>query len=164
MPIDAMPDLPYQHIPVMVAQAKGTGHPMKEKFDRVIGICHLAMNPPVPATTAVNSLSPVLEVKDYLVKFEHRRITTTRIISRVLQQPKHGTLEDGGGGDYVYVPTEAGYIGKDEGAVLVEMSDLRIKVTYFFRILDSLPTDSDEEKYCRTYKWRISQGSSSNVA
>jgi hypothetical protein len=65
-------------------------------------------------------------------------------------------LRDGGQGTYSYVP-EAGYLGNDQATIMVEVSGLEIKVRYFFKVLNSLPTDSDQEKYCPRYKWQISK-------
>jgi hypothetical protein len=151
MPIDTLPSLPPIETPALVAQANAT----KPQFDRVIAICHLAQNPPIPPNTAVNGLSTVFAVKDYLVKHEHRKIKEP-ISSKILQQPEHAFLQDEGAGEYSYVPNDPNYLGKDQAEVLVEISGLRIKVKYFFRVLDSLPTDADEQKYCPRYKWRIS--------
>ena len=76
----------------MVAQAsavaQGTG-----KTDRVIGICHLAQNPADPPNSAVNVLSTVFAVEDYLTKWEHKKIEGI-VTSRILQQPSHGLLRD----------------------------------------------------------------------
>jgi hypothetical protein len=154
MPIYVMPDVPPQYVPVMVAQAS-VGGQGAEKFDRVIGICHLAQNPAVPPSSAVNVIEPLMEVEDYLTKFEHIKIEGS-ISFHILQQPVHGLLRDGGEGAYSYVP-ETGYLGKDQATVLVEISGLKIKVKYFFQVLNTLPTDEDQAEYCPTGKWRISQ-------
>jgi len=154
MPIYVMPDVPPQYVPTIVAQASVAGQGT-EKFDRVIGICHLAQNPADPPDTAVNVISSIFEIEDYLTKWEHKKIEGA-ISSRILQQPVHGLLEDGGDGNYVYVPSP-NYLGKDQATILVEISGLKIKVIHFFQVLNTLPTDEDQAEYCPKHKWRISQ-------
>ena len=62
--MDIPPDVPAQYAPVIIAQA---ARPQKTatKFDHTIGVCHLIENP-AGSPSAVNSLSPVLLVWDYL--------------------------------------------------------------------------------------------------
>ena len=154
MPIYVMPNVPPQDVPVMVAQATAVAQ-SSEKTDRVIAVCHLAQNPANPPSTAVNVIEATMAVEDYLTKWEHKKIKGI-VTSRILQQPSHGLLRDEGGGAYSYVP-ELGYLGKDQGTLLVEMSGLKVKVIYFFQVLGTLPDDADEQQYCPKYKWKISQ-------
>ena len=67
-----MPELPPQYAQVVVAQAS-LGQKGDAKTDRTIGVCHLIENPPIPAGSAVNAISPVTTVWEYLKKLERSR-------------------------------------------------------------------------------------------
>lgn len=154
MPFVDLPSLALLEPVYLVAQAPVGAAPVS-KPDRVVGVCHLAMNPPVPPKTAVNSISPLFSAKDYLTKWEKVKVEDEGRTS-VLKQPDHGILVDGGGGNYYFEP-EAGYLGKDQATILVEVAGMKIHMKYFFQVLTSLPDDYDRKRYCpERSKWRIS--------
>lgn len=90
-----VPNIPAQEPPLMVADASAAQN-TAQKYDRVIGVCHLSANPYVPLS-AVNSLSPPLAIKGYYRNEEHYKIEGQASVS-VLQMPVHGVLVDDGGG------------------------------------------------------------------
>lgn len=61
--ISDVPNIPAQEPPLMVADASATQN-SAQKYDRVIGICHLSANPFIPKS-ADNVLSPSMEVESY---------------------------------------------------------------------------------------------------
>lgn len=134
------------------------------QFDRVIGICHLSENPFDP-TSAVNSMSTPLAIKNYFRNEEHYKIEGQANVS-VLQLPAHGTLEDVGKGNYAYYP-EKGYIGNDRATLLVEVGGKKIKVEYFFRVMKSVPDSEGLDPYkdfCpkKLKLWKISSITDTN--
>lgn len=153
MPFVDIPSLAFLDPAYVVAQAPVYA-PTVSKPDRVIGVCHLAMNPPVPPKTAVNSISPLFSAKDYVTKWEKTKVEDEGRTS-VLKQPDHGILVDGGGGNY-YLEPERGYLGKDQATILVEVAGMKIHMQYFFKFLQSLPDDYDKARFCPKSKWRIS--------
>jgi hypothetical protein len=70
----------------------------------------------------------------------------------VLQQPKHGRLDDVTG---FYYP-DSGYSGKDSVTYLVEIGGHRVKVMYFIQMNPGVG-DESYRKLCPTpYYWKIS--------
>ncbi len=132
-----------------------------QKFDRTIGICHLSENPFDP-TSAVNSMSPALAIKNYFRVQEHRKIGG-QANYRVLRAPVHGTLLGPENDGFVYYP-ENGFFGNDRASILVELSNKKIRVEYFFRVMTSIPQqyesepDIYEQGYCpkKARVWKIS--------
>jgi hypothetical protein len=101
-----VPSIPAQEPPVMVADATAAqGSSAPQQVDRVIGVCHLSESPFVPQS-AVNSLSPPLEIKNYFRVKEHYTIEGQPSAS-VLQMPAHGALVDDGGGIMFTFPRKA---------------------------------------------------------
>lgn len=84
-----------------------------QQSDLTIGVCHLSENP-YDATSAVNTMSPALALKNYYSRvgqkaFEDFRITIDRL-------PTHGKLEDIGKGNYAYYPHD-GFRGNDRATL-----------------------------------------------
>lgn len=141
----------------MVADAS-TAQNTATQYDRVIGVCHLSENPFDP-TSAVNSMSPPLDTKNYFRVQEHYKIEGQPSVS-VLQVPAHGTLVDDGGGDYVYYP-EKGYLGNDRASLLVDMGGKKIRMEYFFRVMQQVPDQDGVDPYAdncpnKVRVWKIS--------
>lgn len=90
-----VPNIPAQEPPLIVADASAL-QGKTQKYDSIIGVCHLSANPFVPQS-AVNSLSPPLELKNYFRINEHYKIEGKANVS-VIQMPTHGALVDDGGG------------------------------------------------------------------
>ncbi len=160
--------LPAQEPPMMVAEATKT-QDTAQSYDRVIGVCHLSESPFVPQS-AVNVLSPSMEVAAYYRKQEHLTIGNQPSVS-VLQTPVHGSLVDEGGGYYAYYP-EKGYLGNDRATLLVEVGGRRVRMEYFFRVMQSIPQQYDEtmptpyeESNCpeKTRVWKISSATDVQV-
>ena len=158
--MDIPPDMPAQSTPVVIAMAS---HDKKgaAKTDRTIGICHLIENQPDSMYSAVNGLSPVLAVKSYIWKQEHILIDKADLKDAkvsILQKPKHGVLKDEGSGYYGYNPSNLDYRGPDRATVLVEVAGRKVKVKYFFKVMQSVPGGTEGyKKYCpKGEVWKIS--------
>jgi len=162
-----MPDVPPQHAPVMVAQASQAKQ-ANATADRTIGACHLIENPPDPPMTAVNSMSPVLSVWNYLKRQERPTpewLSTDAYNAAkvsILQGPGHGVLEDKGDGNYLYVPTRD-YYGQDRATLHVEIGGRTVRIIYFFSLLSFVPGGTEgynpysDKKYCpKGRMWKIS--------
>jgi len=160
-----MPDMPPQYTPVVIAQASQAKQ-ANATTDRTIGVCHLIENPPIPSGSAVNAISPVTTVWEYLKKQE--RLTPKQLTDEmfkaaktsVLQGPGHGTLQDEGGGYYGYHPAPD-YFGQDRSTLLVEIGGLKVKAMYFFNVLHGVGGgDQDpykDKKNCpKGEMWKIS--------
>lgn len=98
----------------------------------------------------------------YLREHDHHNFEGKTSVS-VLKRPTHGVLENGGDGNYAYFP-EKGYIGKDRATLLVEVGGKKVKMEYFFRVMQSIPQDYEtgpskyEESKCpkKVRVWKIS--------
>jgi hypothetical protein len=130
-------------------------------YDRVIGVCHLSESPFVPKS-AVNTMAPSMETKDYYRKKEHYKIEGQANIS-VLKMPEHGEMKGPVNEAFVYYP-DKGYIGNDHASLSVEVGGKMVRVEYFFRVMQSIPQqyesepDVYEQGYCpkKARVWRIS--------
>lgn len=158
-----MPNVPPQYTPVIIAQAS----PAQEapaKIDRTIGICKTLSNPPSGGPTAGNTLTPAQDVASYFYAAEKRTVAGASTIT-VLEQPKHGKLEDVGTmafdemkhavrdtgvRSYNYIP-ESGYLGGDKATLLVDIGGYKVKAEYAFQISAKF-----DEKLCPTSYWKIS--------
>jgi hypothetical protein len=162
-----VPDMPPQYTPVVIAQASQATE-ANATTGRTIGVCHLIENPPIPPETAVNSMSPALSVWGYLKKQERPTpgwLTTDVYRAAkvsILQGPSHGELKNEEKRDYRYVPT-LNYYGQDRATLLVEMGDLKVKVMYFFNVMQSVPGGTEgydsrqDKKNCpKGRMWKIS--------
>lgn len=160
-----MPTIPPQYTPVVIATSTQAE---KENggADRIIGICHLAENPTDRPPSIVNFIEPISQVWAYLQKYEGRtvdiRVDLETAKVSVLQAPEHGTLKGEGNRDYRYVPW-SDYTGTDRATLLVGIGGLKVKVVYFFRVLNHVVPGSEEydpyedKKNCPNgYQWRIS--------
>jgi hypothetical protein len=75
----------------------------------------------------------------------------------------HGSLTDEGDGDFAYLP-EKGYIGSDRATLLVEVGGKKIRMEYFFRVMQTVPDAYEgepsiwEQGYCpvKARVWKIS--------
>jgi hypothetical protein len=142
--MDLPPNVPAQSTPVVMAMAS---HNKKAtaKTDHTIGICHLIENRPDARYSAVNSLSPVLAVWGYLERQgqlppEQLTVEVYKAAKlSVLQHPKHGTLGDEFEGSSSYDPTALDYRGPDRATFLVEVAGRKVKVRYFFNVMQSTP-------------------------
>lgn len=155
---EGIPSIPSQEPPVMVADASSVQSSAPQQVDRVIGVCHLSENPYDP-TSAINSMSPPLDTKNYFRVHEHYKIEGQPSVS-VLQIPTHGTLVDDGGGDYVYYP-EKGYLGNDRATLLVELGSKKVRMEYFFRVMQHVPDQEGVNPYAdncpnKVRVWKIS--------
>jgi hypothetical protein len=106
-------------------------------------------------------MDPSLVLKNYFRAQEHRKIEGQASIS-VLQMPKHGELRNEGAGYFAYYP-EKGYIGNDRATLLVETGGKKIKMEYFRRVMQTVPSAEDEpaiyeQGYCplKARVWKIS--------
>lgn len=139
--------------------------------ERTIGVCHPLSNPAQPqipgaTTSAENSLSPVLSVKNYFYSVENLTVEGKSSVI-VLAGPKHGRLEDigttvydengspirdTGERNYLYIP-EPDYLGNDSATLLVEIGGYKVKMVYSFRVETVV---NDFYELCPKPFWRIS--------
>jgi len=127
-------------------------------FDKVIGVCHLSENPYDP-TSAVNAMNPSLAIRNYYRVEEHYKIEGQPSVS-ILQMPAHGTLEDVGKGYFAYYP-EKGYLGNDRASLLVEVGGKKVRMEYFFRVMQQVPDQDGVDPYAdncpnKVRVWKIS--------
>ena len=146
-----MPDVPPQFAPVVIAQAS-QAQKGDATADRTIGVCQLLENPPNPPDTAVNSVGVLGAVRNYFYIVERREIEGSGKVT-VLQNPEHGTLEMGSVGGRYHPALD--YYGPDRATFLVEIGSRKVKVIYFFQVLDGV-TDERYERLCPKEYWKIS--------
>jgi len=160
-----MPNVPPQYTPVIIAQAS----PAQEapaKIDRTIGVCKALSNPPPSSGTPPmgNTLTPARDIASYFYTAEKRTVAGTSTVT-VLEQPKHGKLNDVGTvafdemkhavrdtgvTSYNYIP-ESGYLGGDQATLPVNIGDYKVKAEYVFQVSAKF-----DEKLCPTSYWKIS--------
>lgn len=151
-----MPNLPNQSPSVvMVAQAnqKQNNH---TKPERVAGVCAVvanvgAENPYGDIPGDQVGISPWGDVSSYFKRFEHRNINKSygsvypvdTSTATIMQVPRHGALIefsfDTAGGRttaYRYKP-DAGYLGDDDAVIDGEVNGLKVKLHYYFHVLDT---------------------------
>jgi hypothetical protein len=168
--MDMPPDVPPQYAPVVIAQVvqsqKDTAN-----ADRTIGVCQLIDNPPnAPREpwTAGNGLDPLRAVRNYFRIIENQRVDLRGARLSVLENPKHGTLQETisatieasgyEGKGYFYIP-EAGYLGKDRVTFLVELADGRkVKAVHYLKVMIGVVEEDIEDKgHCPNGNyWKIS--------
>ncbi len=166
MAVPAMPNVPPQNVPVMIAQAN-QAQAGNATTVRTIGICATAPN---QNYSGENGLAPIYSSQSYFEMHENRTVTSPA--TTILQQPKHGVLRliteaDGnrfGEGDfvaanqlYVYLP-EAGYVGKDSATILVDFGSVKVTVKYYFHAVSGPVGDNWIQEYCapKGMYWKIS--------
>ena len=150
-----MPDVPPQYAQVMIVQASQAQR-SSGQTDRTIGVCSLVENP--MRNSAINGVGPIGAAQLYFQNVERREVLAAGVVT-VLTNPQHGTLEqrtDAPGG-YLYLP-KSGYFGPDRAAFLVEMGDKKIRMEYFFKVLEGVADTAYEDKrYCPNGdEWKIS--------
>ncbi|MES2049933.1 MAG: hypothetical protein V4447_16145 [Pseudomonadota bacterium] len=133
-----VPNLPFQES--VVSNASATTQPNTQKFDRVIGVCHLSENP-YDTLSAVNTMSPALVIENYF--FDRGQKAPGKAKATVMKMPDHGKLEDVGDGNYAYYPDKA-YKGGDRATLMVEMSGKKVKMEYFFRVMQTIPQEYED--------------------
>ncbi len=160
--VDLPPDVPTQYAPVVIAQASQV-QKGDVKVDRTIGVCQPVENQPDAHQYAYNSVSPIETVWIYFTKHEQIAVAMHTGKASLLQRPEYGVLKGGDGGHFAYASTKPGYIGPDRATVLVEMGGYKVKVMYFFNVLQGVPggnEGSDPQginKYCPQGRlWKIS--------
>ena len=159
-----MPDVPPQYAPVVIAQAPQVPPPAQQvsaKIDRTIGVCHLIQNSPNPPGTAVNALSPLGSVSDYMITVEKNYLGLKGAVT-ILEGPEHGELKVTPSGNYRYYPA-SDYHGNDRATFLVEIGGFKIKAIYFFKVgasawggTEGYDPYLDKENCPQGPKWKIS--------
>ncbi len=163
-----MPNVPPQYTPVIIAQAS-PAQKTPAKMESTIGICKTLSNPPAGTPTVGNTLTPARDIARYFYDSEKRTVTGPSTVT-VLEQPKHGKLNDVGTvafdemkhavrdtgvTSYNYIP-ESGYLGGDQATLLVNIGDYKVKAEYVFQVSANF-----NEKLCPTSYWKISSVSNS---
>ncbi len=157
--MDLPPDMPAQYAPIVIAQAS-QAQKGDAKVDRTIGVCHLIDARPSERLSAVNVTSPLGVASVYLEKQEHRKLDWKSWKVSVLQGSKHGELKVTPSGNYRYYPTPD-YRGSDRATFLVEIGDRKVKVRYFFKVMQSTPPGMEgydpheNKKLCPQGKGRV---------
>jgi len=161
--------LPPQNVSVMIAQAN-QAQAQDVKTTRTVGVCKLIPNGEFATPPTENRLGPTISVGDYLHLYErqlyeqHKTAIYTTATVTILQQPKHGILQefDKATGGYIYLP-EKGYFGKDSITALVDIGGIKVKVVYFFQVLDLNGIPELEKTLCKKgIQWKISTTSDAN--
>jgi len=137
------------------------------QVDRIIGVCQLIENPPIPPLTAFNAMSPITSVWGYLQTVE--KLSPTQLTGEMfvtakatlLQGPEHGELKVTPSGSYRYYPVPA-YLGIDRATIVVEMGDYKVKVVYHFKVggefgaNDAYDSYEDKKNCPNGTMWKIS--------
>ncbi|MSQ70776.1 MAG: hypothetical protein EXR27_05720 [Betaproteobacteria bacterium] len=159
-----MPDFAYQVSESMVVEAVQSKSGQRGN-ERTIGICQLVQNP-IPTYEGeylpINSLGPVGAARIYFENDPSFTSVLARGDLRILNGPTYGKLEpskDAPGG-FWYVPNQ-GYFGPDRATFEIQSGSVRVRVEYFFRVLDSVGSNRPDEEHKRLCpngsRWRISQ-------
>lgn len=140
-----MPGVPPQYAPMVVAQK---AQAKQQNTDRTIGVCKPIENKPESRLSAVNAAMPVLLAYSYLQDIEHQKIDESVFQTAkmtLLQAPTHGKLklyEEQQAGSYE--SADYNYEGPDRATVLVEIGDYKVKVIYYFELMQDVPGSGDE--------------------
>jgi hypothetical protein len=146
--IDSLPD---SQPPLVLAQLEQP----KPQPERVLGLCYATPN--AKGHDDFQGLSPDIWANRYFKRFENEIANTTGIIA-VLTNPKHGTLVSiKNGVNYSYHPKE-GYFGEDHASFLVEFEGKKVRVEYFFNVIDFITLGSEAtDAFCNgKLMWKIS--------
>jgi hypothetical protein len=134
-----LPALP-PHAQVMVVQAPQAQRSLG-RMDRIIGVCGLVGNP--MHDSALNSVAPTAAALIYFHNIGEL-LDVGSGVATVLSKPQHGTLKpnpDAPGG-YLYLPGTH-YFGPDRATFVVEIGNKRVRVEYFFKVLEGGVADGD---------------------
>ncbi len=159
-----MPDVPPQYAQVMIVQAS-QAQPRADTTDRTIGVCSLVENPiqkEGEQYSAINSFGPIGAAATYFQNVEHRELLGPGLVT-VLRNPAHGTLEptasDPKDRSFWYLPKQS-YFGPDRATFLVEMGGKKIRMEYFFQVLQGVADNYTKEQYRQLCpngrQWKIS--------
>lgn len=154
--LDALPSDPQ---PLILAQLE---QPVVQP-ERVLGLCYATPN--AEGHDDFQSLSPDGWANRYIKRFEAQTITGTGQIT-ILTKPTHGTLVSIKNGlNYSYYPQE-GYFGEDHASFLVEFEGKKVRVEYFFNVIDFITLGSEAtDAFCNgKLMWKISGNSNPNPA
>src|SRR5262249_33505744 len=108
---------------------------------RTVGVCAPIENSDAARGTAQQTISPDVIARAYMRGIEHRPMNDGALIT-ALTGPAHGSLQDLGQGAFRYTPHE-GYVGPDRATLLAEGDGLKIKLVYFFNVLEIVSEDAD---------------------
>ena len=150
------PDVPPQYAQVMIVQAS-QAQQGAAKIDRTVGVCSLVQNP--VGETAFNAVGPIGAALIYHHNIGELLDIGSGVVT-VLSNPQHGTLEQSpyGTGGYLYLP-KPDYFGQDRAAFLVEVGGKKIRMEYFFKVVEGGVGDGDyqDKKFCPNgIFWKIS--------
>jgi len=180
-----MPNVPPQDVPVIIAQAEQAQQSTTSK-ERKMGVCKPIANLPGVAPHLGNLISPIVQAGIYSYLYEHQEIDRSAYATAtasVLQNPKHGVmrlvteadrgtlfsrssgpLDPAAPAAYVYLP-EQGYLGNDSATFLVDIGGKKIKVVYYFKVVDHPVGNDGDMEICKTGPyWKISTNLSPNGA
>ena len=147
------PDVPNQSSLVMMARTNQQ-QASRTKPERIAGVCYVVSNVPEAKLERQSGVLPWGDVSAYFRQFEHRNInksygsvypvdTTAAVI---VQAPKHGELVAtgkelvvNGFGEYRswYYKPEEGYFGQDDAVIDGVVNGLKVKLHYYFHVLDT---------------------------
>lgn len=130
-----------------------------------IGSCSLIQNPATQWASAENGNSPIGTVNNYFFLKEKREVGLTGKV-QLVEAPAHGSLQRIP--DYPeewafrYLP-QADYEGPDRATFLVEIAGQKVKLVYFFKVMNGVPGGTDgydpyrDKKLCpKGAYWKIS--------
>ena len=159
-----MPNVPPQNAPIVIAQStQATQH----KIVLTIGVCSPIENKPESKTSAINDVAPIGSAYSYLKNSEHKKIDASAFENAkvsILRTPAHGVLSQYDGvHSFSYISTDYQYNGTDQATLLVEMGSYKIKVIYYFNLMQNVPGSSnqgtvfDNKSFCPNGRiWKVS--------
>lgn len=137
-----IPSVPPQHAQIVIAQST------KQAIERTIGVCNPIENKPESKTSALNDVAPIGAAYSYLTKIEHKIIDSSAFENAkvtILHTPTHGALTQYEGvSSYSYQSANYQYHGSDQATALVEMGSYKIKIVYYFNLMESVPGNSEQ--------------------
>lgn len=158
--------LPLSTSTALVAQAHAVRG--SRGFTRAIGSCELMENPVDYSGSAVNFSSPLKTVNNYFFLKEKRNLPLTGKV-QLLKEPQHGELsrlfQAETEWEFRYVP-DADYFGPDQATFQVDIAGERVKLVYFFNVMNRVPGGTEgydpyrDKKLCpKGAYWRIGKNS-----
>jgi hypothetical protein len=151
---------------IVVAQ-NNSGQLRKDGLYGVVGVCTPVYDSVIPvwegSVAYLDPMGPALFMfayrgdDDVLNSLEQKVDTTSSL--NLIEKPKHGTIGFREYGQTFFYKANTGYEGKDRAVFLAEFGGYRIKVIYYFKVInekvDLINKRETDEKHCPQYHWGI---------
>jgi hypothetical protein len=148
------PDTPPSRPSVVMVAKANYNQQVAAKRGHVLGVCDLVNT---GSGSGQAELAPTLEA-NYYFNSPIAKINPGTAKVTILQQPKHGRLENDSGSNWWYsryLPNE-GYLGNDSFVMQVEGNGYTVKIHYFMYVTDDMGATIFENKACKGDDWKIS--------